>query len=382
MRRTIIVLLIFLVLIPVIASSALGEPLGFGFVNARDVALRGIMGGTIVDRLPKDTCVWIRDVRTDRAWKKWYEINAKAGVNEDGTEKEHTGWMRAEFIDAGNKIWHDVESVAAGDEGMLALRTDGTVEQAGGALSGENGGQDLRGWAKAIRDIRQVGICMDGQVCYAVGRDGTCYDSAAAGENQTERIYTAGGRQRIWAITTDYRLKTGDNTLTWIYPQAVSPEQLSHVASVADNACRLLLLMDDGKVFAAGWQQDGEAGPEPDWEKWTDVVSLEAASCRFTEDGELRSACAAVRKDGSVLAAPEELSDLIGSWTDVAKIVIGERWVLGLKLDGTVLSAGIAGAAPPDVSGWSDIMDLGTGRDYCVGVKSSGNLVFAGDYRF
>ena len=66
----------------------------------------------------------------------------------------------------------------------------------------------------------------------------------------------------------------------------------------------------------------------------------------------------------------------------MAKIVIGEKWVLGLKRDGTVVSAGIDGKTPPDVSAWSDIMDLGTGKDYCVGVRSSGNLVFAGDYRF
>ena len=254
MKRTVKVLMILLVFILTIASTALAEPLGFGFVNARDVALRKIMGGIIMDRLPKGTCVWIRDVRTDRTGKKWYEINAKAGMNEDGTEKEHTGWMRAEFIDAGDALWHDVESVAASDEGMLALRTDGTVEQAGRAMAGEDGGQDLHRWAKAISDIRQVGVCMGGQVCYAVGRDGTCYDSADAGENHAERIYTAGGKHQIWEITTDYQLKTGGNTLSWIYPQSVSQEQLSHVAAVADNACKLLLLTDDGKVFAASWQ--------------------------------------------------------------------------------------------------------------------------------
>ena len=380
MKRTVKVLMILLVFILTIASSALAEPLGFGFVNARDVALRRIMGGIIVDRLPKGTCVWIRDVRTDRTGKKWYEINAKAGVNEDGTEKEHTGWMRAEFIDAGDSLWHDVESVAASDEGMLALRTDGTVEQAG--RSGENGEQNLRRWAKAIDNIQQVGMCGDGQICYAVGRDGTCYDSADNGEKHADRIYAAGGKQRIWEITTDYQLKTGETTLSWVYPQTIGPEQLSHVTAVADNASRMLLLTDDGKVYVARWQQEEEEEPEPDWEKWTDVISLEAASCRFTEDGKLRSACAAVRKDGTVLAAPMELSDLIGSWTDMAKIIIGERWVLGLKRDGTVLSAGMAGAIPPDVSGWSDIMDLGTGRDYCVGVKSSGSLVFAGNYVF
>ena len=380
MRRIASALLILILLLLPVCSFAQSEPLGFGFVNARDVALRANMGGTITGRLPKGTCVWIRDTRTDRAGRKWYEINAGTGVDADGTETEYTGWMRAEFIDAGDKLWHDVESVAAADGGMVALRTDGTVEQAGGA--GETEGRDLRGWTQAISNIRQVGLCAGGKICYAVGLDGTCYNSAGNGEEHPERIYAAGGKHRIWEITTDYRLKTGESDLDWIYPQSVSPEQLSHVAAVADSASKLLLLTDDGRVYAANWQQEGEDGPEPDWENWTDVISLDAASCRFTEDGEPRSACAAVRKDGTVRAAPEELSGLIGSWTNMAKIVIGEKWVLGLKRDGTVVSAGIDGKTPPDVSAWSDIMDLGTGRDYCVGVRSSGSLVFAGDYRF
>ena len=343
MRRIASALLILILLLLPVCSFAQSEPLGFGFVNARDVALRANMGGTITGRLPKGTCVWIRDTRTDRAGRKWYEINAGTGVDADGTETEY-------------------------------------VEQAGGA--GETEGRDLRGWTQAISNIRQVGLCAGGKICYAVGLDGTCYDSAGNGEEHPERIYAAGGKHRIWEITTDYRLKTGESDLDWIYPQSVSPEQLSHVAAVADSASKLLLLTDDGRVYAANWQQEGEDGPEPDWENWTDVISLDAASCRFAEDGELRSACAAVRKDGTVLAAPEELSGLIGSWTNMAKIVIGEKWVLGLKRDGTVVSAGIDGKTPPDVSAWSDIMDLGTGKDYCVGVRSSGNLVFAGDYRF
>ena len=100
--------------------------------------------------------------------------------------------------------------------------------------------------------------------------------------------------------------------------------------------------------------------------------------CRFSEKGEARFACAAVRKDGTVLAAPAELAALIGGWTRMEKIVIGEKWVLGLKRDGTVRSVGISGAVPPDVSGWTDIMDLGTGQDYCAGVKSSGAMALPG----
>ena len=40
-------------------------PVGFGFVNAKDVALRREACGKIIARLPKDACVWVKDAKTD-----------------------------------------------------------------------------------------------------------------------------------------------------------------------------------------------------------------------------------------------------------------------------------------------------------------------------
>ena len=95
-----------------------------------------------------------------------------------------------------------------------------------------------------------------------------------------------------------------------------------------------------------------------------------------------RAAYAAVRKDGTVLAAPEELAGIVGNWTGMRKVVVGDRWVLGVKQDGTVLTAGLAGETQPDLSGWTDIVDIGTGYDYCAGVRADGTVLFAGDYVF
>ena len=169
-------------------------------------------------------------------------------------------------------------------------------------------------------------------------------------------------------------------SMKWIYPRQPGPEDLARVAEIQNNGCRTILLMDDGTLFV---EEDESRDTEADWAEWTDIVSLDASACMFSPSArKYRAAYAAVRKDGTVLAAPEELAGIIGSWTGMRKVVVGDRWVLGVKQDGTVLTAGLAGETPPDLSGWTDIVDIGTGYDYCAGVRADGTVLFAGDYVF
>jgi hypothetical protein len=55
-------------------------PVGFGFVNAKDVALRREACGKIIARLPKDACVWVKDAKTDAKGVRWLNLNA--GLNQ------------------------------------------------------------------------------------------------------------------------------------------------------------------------------------------------------------------------------------------------------------------------------------------------------------
>ena len=93
-------------------------------------------------------------------------------------------------------------------------------------------------------------------------------------------------------------------------------------------------------------------------------------------------AFAAVRKDGTVLAAPGTLAEATADWRGIRKTAAGPEWILGLKEDGTVLAAGIEGRTAPDVSSWTDIADIANGGTYCIGVKNDGTLVFAGNFEF
>lgn len=83
-------------------------PVGFGFVNAKDVALRRETGGKLIARLPKDACVWVKDAKGVR----WLRLNA--GLNE-GVNVDYEGWIKAEFIDTADEVWHDVVDVSCGN---------------------------------------------------------------------------------------------------------------------------------------------------------------------------------------------------------------------------------------------------------------------------
>ena len=352
---------------------ACAETLGYGIVNNTDVALRKTPGGQKLIRLPKDTCVWIRDTKTDGQGALWYEVNL--GYDDSGTYRARSGWMKAEFIDAGSTLWHDVSTVKAGQYGMMALRKNGTVE-----CVCDMNNQELRSWAAGLREIRQVSLTWLGWGFYALSGSGTFSD--ADGNTQRD-IRLANEYGYPYLITKDNRLLTGGITgFTWIWPREVSGGQLSHVTAMTNTDYRLMLLTDEGRVYAAGSADQDVLYPEPEWEKWTDVISIDAGISTFTGDRPYQYTFAAVRKNGTVLAAPDRLMEMLGSWRNIQKICIGYQWILGLKDDGTVMILAPGGTKTPDVSGWTGITDIGNGGDYVVGVKTDGTLVFAGEHRF
>ena len=375
--------LVCLLALSAVFSAASAETLGFGFVNNTDVALRRGIGGKAIVRLPRDTCVWIKDAKTDGSGVLWYEVNA--GLHIDYSNADYTGWMKAEFIDAGDAVWSGAQSLSVSGTGMIVLKKDGTVAAAGtGIHTRDDGGwTEFRNWVNGLSGIRQAGFCTLGLEYYALDGDGVYQsNSTPYGILGKYRLRLVGGDDWVYGISTDGRLLRGEEEVDcgWTYPRKPGPEDLARVTDIQDNGCRCIFLMDDGTLFV---QEDESGDTEADWASWTDIASLDASACMFTPGArKYRAAYAAVRKDGTVLAAPEELAEVIGNWTGMKKVAVGDRWVLGLKEDGTVLSAGLAGETPPDLSGWTEIVDLGTGYDYCAGVRADGSVVFYGDYIF
>ena len=80
MKRLAVCLLLVLMMSLTLCAAA-AETLGWGFVNASDVALRREAGGQVIARLPEDTCVWIVSSTADSSGILWHEI--RAGLHVD-----------------------------------------------------------------------------------------------------------------------------------------------------------------------------------------------------------------------------------------------------------------------------------------------------------
>lgn len=364
-------------------------PLGFGYVNNTSVALRKEMNGEVITRLPLDSCVWIRDEKTDEQGISWYQINA--GSNDVGENaRNYFGWMKAEFVDAGETVWHDIESLSSSGKGIIALKTDGSVLLAGHAIANSAGTDSVspKSWNEKMDHARQVvigdvaeyyAVAMDGGVVIT-GRDGKLYPDG-------KRVWLLSeGSGEVFAITEDYELidiyhpYLGINRLKPVFPETLPDARaFAHTVKMITTDSLLFLITDQGKLYVE--QLQDVMGTMPDWSTWTNITGI--CSTNYW-DGEnmdsLTPVYAAVREDGSVLAWPELLQNRISGWSEMKEIEICGTYVVGLKKDGTVVSTELRDYPEPDVFGWNDIVAIAPGNDYCVGLKSDGTLVFSGDH--
>lgn len=310
------------------------SPLGFGFVNATDVALRRGIGGEVIYRIPQDTCVWINDSRTDSRGTCWYEIRTGLHIAEAGhaANYDFSGWMMAKFIDAGEEVWHDITAIAAHDHGLIALRRDGSTETAGQPILAMDASQMIspRGWSTPFGRAVHVGVPHVGNEYFIVT------------END-EMISSVNGRP------------VGNGM-----KKAASLEAAE--AIIRD------------KPFPA-WSSDAETVAF----RSMGILNPYAANPHTEPPLELYLG---VRADGTVLAEPAFLADKVSGWTGIRDACLTDTYVLGLKEDGAVLLETFGDGAELDVSQWRDIVAIGAGSDWCVGLQADGTLVFSGDHEF
>ena len=132
-------------------------------------------------------------------------------------------------------------------------------------------------------------------------------------------------------------------------------------------ASYLLALRTDGTAMTAGQSTPEE--PAPDVSEWTDVVAIAADSAYAL----------GLKVDGTVVTAGEGAPDVSG-WADIIAIDVGLDYALALTADGAALSVSVTpGLEAPDVSGWTDIVAIAAGDDFALGLKSDGTVVTAGE---
>ena len=322
MKRFLLCLLIGIVMSLAVCTAS-AETLGWGFVNNTEVALRRGVGGKVIYRLPKDTCVWINDSQIDGNGVLWYEI--RTGLHVDNANYDFSGWMKAEFIDAGEAVWHDITAIGASNFGLIVLRTDGSTETAGCPIVAMDGAGWVspKGWANTYGKAIHVGVPNSGND-YIIVTESNEFVSSGDGIPVSNGLARAAALEAAEAVIKDVS-----------FP-AWSSETIA-------------------------FRSMGIANPDEEL-----PIELYVG----------------ITAEGSVIAEPSLMADLLADWSDIIDIRLTDRYVLGLKKDGTAKLAAFSAGVDLDVSQWQGVIAIGAGKDWCVGLKEDGTLVFDGDHVF
>ena len=145
--------------------SAMAEtPPGFGYINANRINVRKSIGGSIVTQLDDGDAVYIVKQQQDGKGRLWYLVNT-----EYGNDRAITVWVQARYVTAGSKLFNHIVQLAAGENGLLALQSDGMVT---GVADENTGTRVFRNTIAQWKNVRQVAcgfmtylaLCEDGSL--------------------------------------------------------------------------------------------------------------------------------------------------------------------------------------------------------------------------
>lgn len=88
-----------------------------------------------------------------------------------------------------------------------------------------------------------------------------------------------------------------------------------------------------------------------------------------------------LKMDGTLVLAEDvklEHGEELARWTDIVQIEVGDFYIIGVKIDGTVVGTGLGDKGLQYVEDWTDIIAISSKFGHAVGLKKDGSLVFAG----
>ena len=140
------------------------------------------------------------------------------------------------------------------------------------------------------------------------------------------------------------------------------------IVMVSAGGQHTLGLRADGTVVATGADSRGQCSGVADWDN---IVAIAAGY----------DISVGLKLDGTVVTAGNMDSSWdVSQWEDIVAIgtsVCTKRTILGVHSDGTVVAVGDDDASC-DVGDWTDVVAVGAGYTYSVGLRSDGTLVTAG----
>lgn len=257
--------------------------------------------------------------------------------------------------------WHNVVSIACGEEHFAALTVDGKVVARGDNVFSQC---NTRRWSDIIEvccgALYTVGVKKDGTVV-GVGRN----ESGQCSFKQWRNIKSiACGESHTAAITSDgTAVACGKNNLG----QCV----ISHWKNVAEIFC--------GRDYTAGLCKDKRvaAAGDPSVAKsagqWTDIAALACAPLHM----------AGLKTDGTALACGDNSFGQceVDSWSGLTAIVCGAGFTAGLMENHTVVAVGDNRFGQCEVSDWKNIIGIAAGGNRLIGIQYDGTVICT-DYRY
>ena len=234
------------------------------------------------------------------------------------------------------EIWDRIafrDTIAAGSDHTVGLKTDGTVVAQGNTNLGRC---DVTGWSDIVAvsagSAHTVGLRTDGTV-------------VAIGDNYTNEQY-AGGRCDV--------------------------ESWTDIVAISAGRLHTVGLCADGTVIAAGNNDHGQCNVSA----WTDIVAISAGGDHTV----------GLRADGTVVAVGSDADGKcsVESWTDIVAVSAGGTHTVGLKADGSVIATGANGTSKDfnggqcDVADWSNVAAIATGWGHTVGLKTDSTILAVG----
>ena len=87
-----------------------------------------------------------------------------------------------------------------------------------------------------------------------------------------------------------------------------------------------------------------------------------------------------LKNDGTLISAGSNDSGQcdVSDWKDIVAVSAGNRHTVGLKSDGTVVAAGSNNYGECNIEDWKDIKQISAGHCYTVGLKNDGTVIATG----
>lgn len=105
---------------------------------------------------------------------------------------------------------------------------------------------------------------------------------------------------------------------------------------------------------------------KPKVDNWTDLASISGIGAFIL----------GLKNDGTVVSARGSTNYKVDTslWNDMIEIATGQQFIVGLKADGTVLTQGIDGYGETDADVWTNIASISTGWQHVVGLDTDGDV--------